>query len=134
MASSITLSSIALSYSVPITALLSILVIVLSLNVSRLRIKHKVSLGDGDVKSLSVAIRVHGNMLEQAIPFMILLVLLDLLIPGDSLWVLVLGTVFLGARIIYSLAMFNRWFRARQISHAVTLLVMLITTVSLFFN
>ena len=41
--------------------LLAILLVVLSFNVIRFRLKHRVGTGHGDVSELDKAIRIHGN-------------------------------------------------------------------------
>ena len=55
-------------------ALNGLLLLLLGVNVSRLRIKHKVAWGDGDNKVLMKAIRVHANGTEQ-VPMYGLLIL-----------------------------------------------------------
>lgn len=63
----------------PVTALyaglLTVLVIVLSSRVSRLRMRYRVGIGDGERPELARAIRVHANALEY-VPLGILLLLL----------------------------------------------------------
>lgn len=54
-------------------AVLLLLVTLLAMNVSMLRMRHKVSLGDGGNKALTRAIRAHANALEHSLPFIFLL-------------------------------------------------------------
>ena len=64
-----------------ILALLALLLTALSLNVSRLRMRHRVSFGDGGHRDLMVAVRAHGNALEQSLLFGLLLLLLLAALP-----------------------------------------------------
>lgn len=63
--------------AIPATALaaavLGLLVVVLAARVSVLRVRHKVSLGDGDNRELARAIRAHGNTVEFVPLFLIML-------------------------------------------------------------
>ena len=52
---------------------LAFLYIALAINVIRLRFKHRVSLGAGEVPKLERAIRAHGNFAEY-VPFALLLI------------------------------------------------------------
>jgi uncharacterized protein len=51
----------------------------LAVNVSLSRLRHKVFLGDGEIKALQVAIRTHSNALEHLVPLLLLLILYELL-------------------------------------------------------
>jgi hypothetical protein len=73
---------------VPITglyaAILAILLILLTLNVIRLRYKHRVGIGDGGAQPLQVGIRIHGNFTEY-MPMCLLLMALVELNGGNSM-------------------------------------------------
>ncbi len=89
----------------PITAtygaLLALLVLLLLAVVVRLRRSLGVGLGDGGNHDLSRAIRVHGNAIESAPLFLILLAVYE--INGGSAGVLHLfGAVFFGSRILHA--------------------------------
>ena len=58
--------------------LLGLMLLVLSALVSRQRLRHKVSIGDGDVPSVRAAMRVQANFVEYVPLALILLVLLEL--------------------------------------------------------
>jgi uncharacterized membrane protein YecN with MAPEG domain len=86
---------------------LTILLTGLSLNISRLRIRHRVSYGHADHRDLEVAVRAHGNCLEQTLLFVLLLVIAELMSsPSDLLVVLAVG--FAAARILHVVAIFTR--------------------------
>jgi len=78
-------------------ALLGLIYLVLSLRIPRLRIKHKIGIGDGDNHDLRKAIRVHANFAEYVPLILILLLLVEL--GGYSPWfVHFMGIVLLAAR------------------------------------
>jgi len=107
----------------------SLLVLALAINVSRLRIKHKVSLGDGGNKCLMAAIRAHCNALEQLPIFAIVMIALTFL--GAS--TILLSTLVIGfslARIFHAYGMLYRVFIARRIGAGFTYVFQFIATVS----
>lgn len=103
-------------------ALLAILLTLLSLNVSRLRLKYKVSYGDEGHRDLIVAIRAHGNALEQCLLFAVLVLALENQAAGEAARLGWLGSIFLLARVLHPVAMFQRWLRLRQLAHVTSLL------------
>lgn len=118
-------------YSIPIAALLAVLLITLSLNVSRLRLRYRVSFGDAGHPALTAAIRAHGNSLEQSLLFILLLYFVDTATSLGAIWVIGLGAVFIALRVAYCTALFTRRLRVRQISHSLSMLVQLVTTLIL---
>ena len=118
-------------YSLYAAALLSLLLIGLSLNVSRLRFRHRVSFGDGGNPALTAAIRAHRNSLDQSLLFILLLYFLEIVTALDAAWVIGLASAFIGLRLLYCGALFSRQLRLRQLSHALTMLVLLVTTLLL---
>jgi uncharacterized protein len=104
-------------------AALTLLLLTLSANVSRLRLTHKVSFGDADIKELTMAVRAHGNTLEQSVLFVLLLYFVETHAQHDLRLVLALGAAFVFARILYCAALFKRILPVRQISHVLTLLL-----------
>ncbi|WP_395055285.1 MAPEG family protein [Polaromonas sp.] len=106
-------------------ALLAMLLTVLSLNVSRLRLKYGVSYGDDGHRELTVAIRAHGNALEQSLLFAVLVLALHNQATGEAALLAWLGAVFVLARVVHALAMFQRWLRLRQLAHVTSLLAQL---------
>lgn len=91
--------------TLPITAGLLIACVALHLAligyISTLRVRHKVALGDGGNKALSVAIRAHSNFLENA-P---LTLLLFMVVEWNQLtfWVLALaGVIFVLCRMAHA--------------------------------
>ncbi len=115
-----------------IAAVLALILIALSLNVSRMRIKHKVSYGDGGVKPLTVAIRVHGNSLEQSLLFLFLLFFVEQ--AGQMTMAYWLGIGFIVVRLFYIWALLGKQHKVRQISHTVTLIIQLVAAVSILLQ
>ncbi len=108
-----------------VLALLASLLTVLSLNVSRLRLKHGVSYGNDGHRDLAVAIRAHGNSLEQSLLFVALMLALQSQASSEAAPLAWLGLVFIVARVMHPLAMFRRWLRLRQLAHVISLLAQL---------
>lgn len=107
----------------------SLLVLALAMNVSRLRIKHKISLGDGGNKCLMAAIRTHCNALEQLPIFAIVIIALTFLgISTILLSTLVIG--FTLARLFHAYGMLYRVFIARRVGAGFTYVFQLIAAVS----
>lgn len=121
-------------YSLYTAALLSLLLIGLSLNVSRLRFRYRVSFGDGGNPVLTTAIRAHGNSLEQSLLFIALIYFLEIVAALDRVWVIGLAGSFIGLRVLYCIALFARHRRLRQFSHGLTMLVLLVATLLLLFQ
>lgn len=98
-------------------AFLGLLCIALSLNVSRLRLRYRISFGDGGHRDLLVASRVHGNALEQSLLFLALLAAAEHLsnAPATLLQMLIGG--FIAARLMHAVGSFGRHLRLRQLGH-----------------
>ena len=110
-------------------AMNSLLVLGLAMNVSRLRIKHKISLSDGGNKCLMAAIRTHCNALEQLPIFALVMIALTYLGTSTTL----LSTLVIGftiARIFHAYGMLYRVFIARRIGAGFTYVFQLIAAVS----
>jgi len=99
------------------------------MNVSRLRIKHRISLGDGGNKCLMAAIRTHGNSVEQLPLFALIILTLTLLSASTNLLAsLVIG--FTLARFSHAYGMLYRVFIARRIGSAFSYIFQLISAAS----
>jgi hypothetical protein len=95
--------------SVTITALyagiLALMFVALGINVSRHRIKFRISLGDGGNPELLRMIRVHGNAAEN-IPFAVVLMALYELNGGWHLALHIIGIALIIGRVAQS---WNMW-------------------------
>lgn len=118
-------------YSLYIAAILALLLIGLSLNISRLRMRHQVAFGDGGKPDLIKAVRAHGNSLEQSLLFIILLYLGEATGQIGGPLTAALGFAFIMLRLLYCTGLFARILLLRQASHAATMLVLLAVTLFL---
>lgn len=110
-------------YSAYTAAALTLLLIALSIHVSRLRLAHRISFGDGGIKDLAMATRAHGNTLEQSFPFVLLLYFAETRAPLDPRIAMALGAAFVLIRIVYCAALFRRTLPVRQAAHVLTVLL-----------
>jgi uncharacterized membrane protein YecN with MAPEG domain len=118
-------------YSVYIAAILALLLIGLSLNISRLRMRHQVAFGDGGKSDLIKAVRAHGNSLEQSVLFIVLLYLGEATGQIGGPLTAALGFAFIMLRVLFCTGLFARILLLRQASHALTMLVLLAVTLLL---
>jgi uncharacterized protein len=104
--------------------ILAFVLTALSLRVSQLRLRHRVSFGHGGQKDLEVASRAHGNTLEQSLLFLFLLLLCEVRGVGTA-WMVGIATAFVAARLLHAVGMFGRRLLLRQVAHAATLVLQL---------
>ena len=83
------------------TSLLTLLVLLLTFVVIRLRQTLKVGMGDGGNRDLARAIRVHGNATEN-IPLFVLLLVMYELNRGNVTMLHVFGAVFFISRVLHA--------------------------------
>lgn len=107
-------------------AFLAVLVTALSLNVSRLRLRHRVSFGDGGHKDLLVAMRAHGNALEQSMLFAALAIAYASLAGVHAGLLAGCAYAFGAARVVHAAAIFARRLALRQAAHVVSTAVHLV--------
>jgi uncharacterized membrane protein YecN with MAPEG domain len=72
--------------------------------VGRMRVAHKVSIGDGGIEPLTRRMRAQANFVEYAPFFLILLGLVELAV-GSPLWLWIVGALFILARIAHGFGM-----------------------------
>lgn len=85
-------------------ALIGLILVLLSLPISRLRGKLGVGIGDGGDPALARAIRVHANAVEWAVPAIVLLLVAEL--TRAPVWFLhACGIVLVFARIVHALGL-----------------------------
>ena len=111
----------------------SLLIVLLAMNVSRLRYKERIAHGDRDNKILRNAIQAHANALEQIIPFsFIIFVLVSQDTNALLVQFLVIG--FLAARLIHAIGISLFIFRAWQLSAGVSYLLTIFSTCLILYN
>ena len=81
---------------------LTILALVLSFLTGRQRFKTETNLGLGDDFGMLQITRAHGNLIENALFFLILMFLLETVAEVSSVSLMVLGDIFLLARISHA--------------------------------
>ncbi|MCB0221048.1 MAG: MAPEG family protein [Chrysiogenetes bacterium] len=109
-------------YSALFAAAYLVFLVLLAANVSRLRIQHKVSLGEGGNRDLRHAIRAHANSVEHGAPFMVALLAADFVKVSDP-WILWLAVAFGAARVLHAAGMFDVGFNFRRVGAGLTLVV-----------
>ena len=104
-------------------ASLALLITALSVNVSRLRMRHRISFGDGGHKDLLVAVRAHGNALEHSALYAALVLSAAMLPDAAAGWLGPCAAVFVAARCVHVVAIFTRRLALRQAAHLASTLV-----------
>ncbi len=112
-------------------AVLAILITGLSVHVSRLRLRHRVSFGDGGHKDLLVAMRAHGNALEHTSLFAVLALAAAALPSMPAVVLSACCAVFVAARLLHAAALLGRRLVPRQVAHAASTLVHVVLAVSI---
>jgi uncharacterized membrane protein YecN with MAPEG domain len=73
----------------------------LAFGVGRNRVSNKINLGDGGEAAMTAKIRAHGNLTEYAPTVLILMALIELA-RGPSLWLWIVGVVFIVVRLAHA--------------------------------
>lgn len=76
----------------------------LGMRIGRLRVAHKVSIGDGGNEALTAGMRAQANFIENTPLFLILLGFVELAVKSP-MWLWIVGVVFILARICHGLGM-----------------------------
>jgi len=106
-------------HSLPFGGALGLLIAGLAMNVTRLRGKVGVILGDGGDQHLGRAIRAHGNALEHGLLLAVVLVLAE--VAGlPTPWVVGLGWAILLARLAHAAGFLRLGMRVAQAGVVVT--------------
>ena len=109
------------------------LIVILAMNVSRLRMRERVANGDGGNKTLAKAIRAHMNAVEHVLPFALLLfVLRAQAAPGLFFAAMAYG--FLAVRVLHAWSMLGSRFRLRQFAAGATYLLELVGCLAVIGN
>jgi uncharacterized membrane protein YecN with MAPEG domain len=88
-------------YSLPFVGAVLLLITLLAINVTRLRFKVGVRLGDGGDRRLGLAIRAHGNAVEHGLLLCLALFLAEVAFLPLA-WVVGLGSAILLARLAHA--------------------------------
>ena len=106
------------------------LVTLLAMNISRLRIRERVGLGDGGKLALKKAIRPHANALEHVLPFSFMVFVAASLEVNEH-YLLILVTAFFVSRLVHAASYLYSSDIARRLSASVTYLCELAALVSI---
>ena len=90
----------ALHASILYTGIFGLIFLYLSTEVTKLRLRYQVGLGDGGHLDLLKAIRIHGNFAEY-VPLILFLLFLSELIGGRSWMLHALGAILVIGRILH---------------------------------
>jgi len=113
-------------------ALLSLLYLALSVNVSRLRLKHRISLGAGDLPKLERAMRAHGNFAEY-VPLILLLMGLLESLGGSAIALHLIGSLLFVARLSHASCLCIKYVSImRQAGALVTYVLLFISALMIF--
>ena len=91
-------------YAALTTAFLTVMQVVLMFRVIGMRGQADVLFGTGGNEALEQRQRVHGNFIENVPTFLIALALIELIV-GSTLWVAILGGVFVVSRIAHAIGL-----------------------------
>ena len=107
--------------------LLGVLVVMLGLNIGRLRNQKKISLGDGGDPEMTAAIRAHGNLIENA-PLGLILIFMANDVYGPRV-IAGLSIIFLLARLIHAAGMLGYIAKGRFIGTIASTAVLLVASI-----
>jgi uncharacterized membrane protein YecN with MAPEG domain len=93
-----------LPITLTIAAAAALLNLWLASRISRVRISHKISMGDGGSPQLQARIRAHANFIEYTPFFLILLGLIELA-HGTATWLWLVAIAYIIARIVHAFGM-----------------------------
>ncbi len=110
--------------------LLALLLIVLAINIIRLRFQFKVGIGDGGQTPLAKAIRIHGNFIEY-IPLALLLLACYEVSGANVIFLHALGSILFIGRVLHAIGLTKSTgvSKQRQIGMMSTFIVILILSI-----
>ncbi|MES1945389.1 hypothetical protein PC39_14777 [Salinisphaera sp. PC39] len=107
-----------------------LIVTLLAVNVSRMRLREQVSLGDGGKPTVRNAVRAHANGVEHVAMFGLLVLALELAAaPGVLLGTLVIA--FTVSRLLHPVGMLGTAFQMRRLGAGITFLCEFVGIVAL---
>ncbi len=101
-------------------SLAALLIVHLAFGIIKLRRKHQVSVGDGGIEALQLAIRTHANAVEY-IPLMLLLLLTLELNGASKILIHGLGVTLLIGRIVHAIGLSSKHLPKRVLGMQITI-------------
>ncbi len=108
----------------------SLLILLLALQVSRLRIVKRIAYGDGGDATMNQAIRAHANAVEHVTIYALMILALSMTAASSTL-LAGLVTVFTVSRLIHAYGMLGRVFNARRVGAGLSYLCELLALLAL---
>lgn len=105
-------------------SLAALLIVRLSLSVIKLRRKNRVSVGDGGIDELQLAIRTHANAVEY-IPIALILLLTLELNDAPKILVHILGVTLLIGRILHAMGLSKKDLKKRVLGMQITIYLLI---------
>lgn len=105
-------------------SLATLLIVKLTLSVIKLRRKNRVSIGDGGIDELQLAIRTHANAVEY-IPIALMLLLTLELNGAPKILVHILGVTLLIGRILHAMGLPAKDFKKRVLGMQITIYLLI---------
>lgn len=114
-------------------ALLGLMFLALGLYVTKGRMAHKISLGDGGNDDLQTRIRIHGNFAE-SVPFALILMMLVEMHGAPLASLHAMGIILIVSRVLHGYGMQTKILRWRVVGVVLTQVVMLSCAVFLIWS
>jgi len=111
----------------------SLLIVILAMNVSRLRYKERIAHGDRDNKKLRNAIIAHSNTIEHIIPYFLIIFVLVSQGTADTI-INFLVVSFIAARVVYAVGITQFIFRAWQLASGFSYLLTIFASGLIIYN
>ncbi len=105
-------------------SLATLLIVKLTLSVIKLRRKNRVSIGDGGIDELQLAIRTHANAVEY-IPIALMLLLTLELNGAPKILVHILGVTLLIGRILHAMGLSEKNLKKRVLGMQITIYLLI---------
>lgn len=106
------------------------LLLLLAMNVSRVRMREKIAHGDGGNIAMKAAIRAHGNGIE-FVPMYGLVILALCMVQTPASWLAPLVVGFSVGRVLHAIGMLTTAMQARRLGAGLTFALMLAAVVVL---
>lgn len=114
-------------------SLAALLIVRLALSVIKLRRKNRVSVGDGGVEALQLAIRAHANAVEY-IPVTLMLLLTLELNGAPKILIHILGVTLIVGRILHAMGLPAKDFKKRVLGMQITIYLLIgLAVLNIFF-